>query len=141
MEKFREALKRRMRFGGLYCCFMMFPNVILNHLFGGEPFTHFIMGAMIASEAMIIGLITAYGFALKNEDYLRKLYIKENDERRHFIKSKAAVTGIKVLLAGLFLAMMISGYFSKTVFFTLFGVEIFIALIMLSLKFYYNDKI
>lgn len=141
MEKYRETLKFRIRLGGLYCCFMMFPNIILNNLFGEDPFTGFIMGVMLVSEAAVIAIITVYGFALKNKDNLKKLYIKETDERQWFIKCKVSTSGIPVILAGLLLAMMISGYFNKTVFFTLFVVYIFIALVMLFLKLYYKNKI
>jgi hypothetical protein len=141
MEKYREILKRRITFGGLYCCLAILPNVLLNFFFCRNPFTNFIMGAMVGSIAIAIVLMTVYGTALKDEAYLKKMYIKENDERRKLIRTKSRNTAITIILLGLLIAMMISGYFSKVVFFTLLGVEVFIAAVALLLKLYYNKKI
>lgn len=141
MEKFRDTLKLRIRIGALYCALMLFPNVVLNQLFGGEPFTHFIMGVLTGIEAVIIIWMLIYTYSLKNEGYLRKLYIKEKDERRRLIRTKSGSTGVNIVIAGLLLAMMISGFFNKVVFFTLFGVEIFIAIVLLLVKLYYSRKI
>lgn len=46
-----------------------------------------------------------------------------------------------ILLVGLLLAMMISGYFSKVVFFTLLGVLLFIVTVSLGFKIYYDHKL
>jgi len=96
---------------------------------------------MVGSIAIAIVLMTVYGTALKDEAYLKKMYIKENDERRKLIRTKSRNTAITIILLGLLIAMMISGYFSKVVFFTLLGVEVFIAAVALLLKLYYNKKI
>ena len=141
MEKYKNTVKTRITIGGLYCCLVMVPNLILNHFLGGDAFTNFIMGALVGIQAIIIGMIIKYSVALRNEETLKKLYIKENDERLKYIRTKVGGSGLKVVLAGLLLAMMVSGYFSKTVFFTLFAVELFVALVMLSLKLYYSNKI
>lgn len=141
LEKYRKTLKSRIILGGLYCLLMMVPNVILNYFFGDDPFTNFIMGTMVGIEAIIIATIVSYNFALKNEESLKKLYIKEYDERRKLIKLKTGSNAIPIILGGLLIAMMIFGYFSKVVFFTLFGVLIFVAVVILSLKIYYKSKI
>lgn len=78
---------------------------------------------------------------MKSEEDLKKLYIKETDERRVAVMTQAGRTGLYIVFVMLIMAMLISGYFSKIVFFTLLGVVLFTSLVMLLTKLYYNKKI
>ena len=141
MEKYKVILKNRVAVLALYCCLVLIPNVILNFFIEYNVFTNFVMVFMLATEFVAIFHIGKYTRALKNDDDLKRMMIKETDERRLLINAKIGGTGIKVILATVILAMMISGYFSKVVFITLLAVFCFISAVMLALKIYYNKKI
>lgn len=140
MQKYREKIKLRIYFGLLFCCLMLLPNVVLNSFFGGELFINIIMVAIVVIQGVSIGVMTFYGVALKDETYLKKLYIKENDERRQLIRAKTRSTGIMFVFSGLLIAMPIFGFLNKVIFFTLLGVTVFITIVMLLLKLYFNKK-
>lgn len=141
MENFRDLLKLRLRLAGLYCGVMLILNGILGLINDGNPFTSFILGALMGIQLIVIVLMFLYYSALKDETKLKKMYIKETDERQQLIRLKAGSTGIVIITAGLLLTMAISGYYSKVVFFTLLGVVAFMAVVALLLKLYYNKKL
>ena len=141
MNEFRKRIKMRVILGGLFCCLLMIPNVVLNFLVERSDFTEFVMGFFVASEAIAIVFMAKYVAALKSEEKLKKLYIKETDERRIAIRTQAGRTGLCIVFGTLIIAVLISGYFSKTVFFTLLGVSLFTSLVMILTKLYYNMKV
>ena len=78
--------------------------------------------------------------ATKDENQLKKLYIKENDERTIMIMLKTGAIGINICIIGLAFATIIAGYFNEIAFFTLLGSTLFVALIKGLFKVYYNIK-
>ena len=78
--------------------------------------------------------------ATKDENQLKKLYIKENDERTIMIMQKTGAIGINICIIGLAFATIIAGYFNEIAFFTLLGSTLFVALIKGLFKVYYNIK-
>ena len=141
MNEFKKKLKMRVILGALYCALLMIPNVALNCFVERSDFTNFVMGFLVATEAIAIVFMTKYGATLKSEEDLKKLYIKETDERRVAVMTQAGRTGLYIVFVMLIMAMLISGYLSKIVFFTLLGVVLFTSLVMLLTKLYYNKKI
>lgn len=142
MELYRKTLRRRMRLAMLYCLLTLIPNVVLPRVFDLEyrSFT-IIMGALLGVTFVVLAFIAMYGRALKDDETLKRLYIRENDERRRLIKTKMGGTGIWIVLAIVVLAVLVAGYFDRTVFVTLLAVTMLIALVMLALKLYYNRKL
>jgi hypothetical protein len=96
------------------------------------------IGIMISVGFFIIGMLRDYDKALKNEDYLQKLYIKETDERNILIRTKTGGSAVAIILAGLAIGTIISAFFNETVFYTLMSIFVFIALVKIVLKIYYN---
>jgi len=141
MNEFRKRIKMRVILGGLFCALLMIPNVVLNFLVERSDFTGFVMGFFVASEAIVIVLMAKYIATLRSEEELKKLYIKETDERGVTIRTQAGRTGLCIVFGTLIIAVLISGYFSKTVFFTLLGVSLFTSLVMILTKLYYNMKV
>ena len=141
MNEFRKRIKMRVILGGLFCCLLMIPNVVLNFLVERSDFTGFVMGFFVTSEAIVVVLMAKYVATLRSEEELKKLYIKETDERRIAIRTQAGRTGLCIVFGTLIIAVLISGYFSKTVFFTLLGVSLFTSLVMILTKLYYNMKV
>lgn len=141
MDKFRETIRRRMFLCTLYCGLNVILGPVVRAFAGDRPFNNFITGMSMGFAVICVFLISYYGSSLKNDELLRKLYIKETDERRRLIKDKTGSTAIPFIFAGLLLAMLIAGYFSMTVFFTLLGAVLFIAVVLLTFKLYYSKKI
>jgi hypothetical protein len=146
METFKKTIKQRVIISRIYLvCLMlitMVPRIFFDE-YAALADTHafaFSIGAMVGVGGLVIVLLWKYGRALKNEDYLRKLYIKETDERNVLIRTKTGGSAVMIIIAGLIVGIIGSTFFSKTVFYTLIAVFVFIALVHLVLKIYYNKK-
>lgn len=88
---------------------------------------------------MIIGLIRNIR-AIRNEKALKKLYVKDNDERTaEIIKSAQAAAYRTLVLAGL-VAVVVTGYFSITISLTLLVCVWVSALLGALYKFYFKKK-
>lgn len=141
MNEFKKRIKVRVILGGIFCTLLLIPNVILSFFVDCSDFTEFVMGFFLAIEAVVIVLMAKYVMALRNEEDLKKLYIKETDERRIAIRTQAGRTGLYIVFGTLIIVMLISGYFSKIVFFTLLGVVLFTSFVILLTKLYYKKKL
>lgn len=154
MENFREKLKIQNITTGI-CAFILAAFSFLSA--AGEagilPFfvpngdSHwqsmwrgFICGAAFGLLAlMIIGLIRNLR-ALKDDKALKKLYIKEHDERTIQIWTYARAAALQsFLLLGL-VAVIVTGYFSMTVSITILVCIAATSLLGLMFKFYYSKK-
>lgn len=88
---------------------------------------------------MIIGLIRNIR-AIRNEKALKKLYVKDNDERTaKIIKSAQAAAYRTLLLVGL-VAVVVTGYFSITISLTLLVCVWVSSLLGALYKFYFKKK-
>ena len=90
--------------------------------------------------------IMAYGLilnlrALRDEKRLRKLYIQEHDERAQAISRYAGHMSYWFETLGLLLGVLAGGYFSPAVSFMCLGCLLYICLVRLGLKLYYNKKL
>ena len=98
----------------------------------------FVSGASFAIFAfMIYGLVRNL-CALRSEKRLKKLYIKENDERAIQVWTSARAASLQVFLLMGLVAAVVAGYFSVTVSLTILGCVFFAALVGLLFKVYYN---
>ena len=77
---------------------------------------------------------------LKDEALLHRERIKESDERKNEIAKKAAATAVTVFIFILFATLIVSGFFSMEVFWTLWGSLIAYFLIFIGFKTYYAKK-
>ena len=100
----------------------------------------FIMGAACGILVfMIIGLVRNIR-ALRSEKELKKLYIKDNDERQIKIWHSARAASMQVFLILGLVAGVIAGYFNMTVSITILACVMVQAWIGLGFKLYYNRK-
>lgn len=155
MEQYKEKLKIQ-NVTIAVCCIALFTFSVLS-LLGEEgivPFFNpiagdshwqsmwrgFISGAAIGILAlMLFGLIRNI-LAMKDEKKLKKLYIKENDERLQKVCASAGAAAMQTtLLLGL-AAVIIAGYFSITVSLTILVCVLSCSFITIGFKFYYNRK-
>lgn len=77
---------------------------------------------------------------LRDDTMLHRERIKESDERKNEIAKRTAATAMTVFVYVLFAALIVSGFFSMEVFWTLWGSLIAYFLIFIGFKTYYTKK-
>ena len=131
MEAFKNTLQHRIYGGALYCCIMVFVFVLLAEAVPENRY---------AGLLLVIGRMAMLAATLKKEDSLKKLYIREQDERPARIREKAAGTAVSISAAVLTLAALAAGYVDRTVSLTLLGADLLVILLYFGLKWYYSRK-
>ena len=84
--------------------------------------------------------IWRYSKALKDSDYLKKLYIYETDERNRLIYEKSGSLGMNIVMFGLVGVAIIAGFYNEVVTLTLIAVTLAVGSIRLALKLYYRGR-
>ena len=100
-----------------------------------------------ASTGLLVGVLLVMVMeavkcqrALKNPDYLQTLYVKESDERSCFINNRSASIGFNFTLVALAVSIAISSWFHTIVSLTLLAAMVFMVILRLCLKLYYQKK-
>lgn len=144
MEQFRKNIRSRtiLMSGAILSCVVI---MLVSRFEGiGQMESEFILGfqlgLFIGIEAIFVSKMIKYRRALADEELLKKLYVVETDERRVFIATKTATLSFHVVLSAIGVAAIVAGFFDKTVFFTLLGVLVFVALTKFVMKVYYRRK-
>ena len=101
----------------------------------------FIVGAGCGVFALMLVTLVRNCQALKDEKKLKKLYIKEYDERTVQIVTLARNTAMQILLLAGLVAVVISGYFSITVSLTILACIFTSSITSLLLMGYYSKKL
>ncbi len=100
----------------------------------------FCCGASFGILAMMLFILIRNLLALRNDEKLKKLYVKEHDERAIQIWTSARAASLQAFLLLGLVATVIAGYFSITVSLTLLACVFSTALISLAFKIYYSQK-
>ena len=100
----------------------------------------FVSGASFAILAFLIFGLVRNIRALHNEKHLKKLYIKEHDERSIQVWTSARAAAFQAFLLLGLVAIVVAGYFSVTVSITILCCVWFASIIGLLFKLYYNKK-
>ena len=100
----------------------------------------FASGASFGIAAVLVIAIWKTCQALHSEEKLKKLYIKENDEREQMVCRTAAATALRSFLLLSLVAIIIAGYFSIAVFVTLVVSVLVQSFFALGFKLYYRKK-
>ncbi len=147
MQEYREKLKKEITINAIGAALLLTVQVlawlgIIQPVAAGERFQNFwngfIAGLGFGIMALLIVGIIIDARAIKNEQRLKKLYIKWNDERTKAICDKARSTAANIFLLAMLPITVIGGYFSVTVFFSLLGSVLFLAVMTNILKLYYK---
>ena len=101
----------------------------------------FITGASCGIFAYMLSLLIQNKRALKDEAKLKKLYVKQHDERTIQIITLARNTAMQILLIGGLVATVIAGYFSVTISLTILVCIFLSSVTSLLLAAYYNKKL
>jgi hypothetical protein len=147
MERFKSTLKKRLLLMaaynvaliGLLCLAALRPAA------GGEELRSFvagfITGLFAVAQATLILTAVRYRAAIRDEQKLKLLYIREHDERLLSIEGKIGDAAMQLILYGQLAAAIAAAYFDQVVFFTLLGSLLFSAAVKIALKVYYTKKI
>ena len=100
----------------------------------------FVSGASFAILAFLIFGLVRNIRALRSESFLKKLYIKEHDERSIQVWTSARAAALQTFLCLGLVAIVVAGYFSVTVSLTILGCVWFAAILGLLFKVYYSKK-
>ena len=80
-------------------------------------------------------------FWVKNPELQKKTRIQEQDERQTLIAMKTCSSALMILIGLEYFALLLSGMFNATVFFTLLAVLIAVLVVMIGCKLYYSRRI
>ena len=78
---------------------------------------------------------------LKDPELQKKTRIQEQDERQTLIAMKTSSSALLILISLEYFALLLSGMFNATVFFTLLAVLIAVLVVMIGCKLYYSRRI
>lgn len=142
MEEFRKKVEGRLRFYSVFCaCSFAFYLGLQFLTEGASEFAQGLTsGLWCGLECVAICNLVRLYATMRNEEKLREMYIKETDERNAAIGKETSQTGGMISSAGIALAAITAGFFSKTVCITLTCALIFTALVMIGVRAYYNKK-
>jgi uncharacterized membrane protein len=101
----------------------------------------FVTGASCGIFAFMFAGLIRNCRALKDDKKLKKLYVKEHDERTIQIQTLARNTAMQILLLGGLVAVVIAGYFSITVSLTILACIFAASVTSLLLVGYYSKKL
>ena len=101
----------------------------------------FIGGASAAALILLAAGIFMNLRAMKNDAALKKMYVKENDERTLEICYRSAHASYWPDALGLLLAGVVSGYFNPVVSITCIACLLYICVVRIILKFVYGRKL
>ncbi len=149
MEKYRGKLKKQIWINAAAAAILVAVQILAfsqvidplaadNHW--ADMWNGFIAGASMGVMALfIVGIILGIR-ALMNEKALKKLYIKENDEREKNIAIEARSAGAQIFLIGGLVAGIVAGYFSVTVSITVIACILALSVISGILMLIYRKK-
>lgn len=135
MEDYRNKLKRGIIFESIFAAVSV-AVIVLSYMrastmdaseHAGSFFQGFQAGMFTAWAGVMLYGIFVSAKALRNREYLRKLYIKEHDERTLEIYTKGQAKAYRLCLIAFMTASIIAGYYNTTVFCTLMIVTAFSA--------------
>lgn len=147
MQKFRKKIEKRRNIAVLVSIsFLVIVGILAYLVITGDEneMNSFVqgyqLGFFLGIEGVLIFNIMKSQKALKNEEELKALYVKEHDERVLLISQKASSLTVIMMLIGLGIATVISGFFNSTIFLTLVVVTFILACVMIGTKRYYHKK-
>ncbi|MGM9550475.1 MAG: hypothetical protein ACI3V5_11620 [Faecousia sp.] len=100
----------------------------------------FVSGASLGILSLLLFGLIRNLLALRDEKKLKKLYIKESDERQTQIYTQAMCAAMRTTLILGLVAVVVSGYFNMTVSLTLLAAVFFVSLVTIAFKLYFMKK-
>ena len=140
MEKYRIKLRRDLLFSSLYCALLVIALVLTVIYDLDNIAASFALGFGTGISAVVIYYMIRNRNALKNEEKFKKLYIEDHDERQQHINAQVGSIGINLSILASAAGMILSNFFSQTVFFTLLATTLFLVAVKVILGVYYGKR-
>lgn len=100
----------------------------------------FLSGASLGILALLLFGLIRNLLALRDEKKLKKLYVKDSDERQTQIYTQAMSAAMRAAMILGLVAVVVSGYFNMTVSLTLLASVLSVSLIAIAFKLYFMKK-
>ena len=100
----------------------------------------YLVGITAAAQVISIVIIIRCILTLKNQEKLKCMYIRENDERELAIAAKSGMSSYYFDVGGVLLATIIGGYFNWIVSLTCLVISLYISIVRVALSFYYRKQ-
>lgn len=146
LENYRVELEKRLKLYQAYIGFALIFWAIGNIIFKdyssiSDSTLGFINGLTLGIEIVCVFWVFRIRKALRDENLLRELYIKEYDERENLVKLKSGSILISKIAITIFIISILTSFFNIVVFYTLVITGIFLLLVSLLLKIYWRKTI
>lgn len=146
LENYQLVLRKRLRqyqaYIGFALIFWAIGNIILKDYSSISDSTlGFINGLTLGIEIVSVFWVFRIRKALRDDNLLKELYIKEFDERENLVKLKSGSILISKIAITTFLVSIIASFFNIVVFYTLVITGIFLILVSSLLKVYWRKII
>lgn len=149
MEKYREKLRLSIITNSIAAAALLAVQVlgftrvirpVAADAHWADMWNGFIAGAALGIMALfIVGIILSVG-ALRDEKKLKKLYIKETDERSNRIWTESRSAGAQLFMIAGLAAGIVAGYFSVAVSIAIIACAVANAVMCVSFKVWYGRK-
>lgn len=142
MEEYRKKAKTRFTLLTMVCCSSLTVYFALCFLTrDASDFAKGLsVGLLSAVEiCSVFGLVKTFKL-MHNEEYLKKMYIEENDERNKEIKKETACKSNLITTYGIGFAAVIAGFFDIKICIALTAVLSFNLFVLLIVNAYYRKK-
>lgn len=154
MEQYKEKLKLTQRITAIAALTLAIFSVLALAAEGGlveltpvagdshwqSMWRGIVSGASCGLAVMMFIGIIRIGKALKDEKELKKLYVKDHDERQIQIWTSARALSMQIFLIVGLVAAVVAGYFNMTVSITILACVFIHSLMGAACKLYYNRK-
>jgi len=154
MEQYKEKLKVNYRITALCAFFLVVVSIFGILVQGGiisltpmvgdgqwhSKWRGLLTGASAGGAGAMISILTRIRKALKDEKELKKLYIRDNDERQIHIWTYARASAMQAFLFLGMVAVIVAGHFSIPVSLTILICIVVNILLGLGFKLYYSRK-
>jgi hypothetical protein len=142
MENYRKKIKKRLTLLSMVCCASLPIYFVLCYLTKNEsPFAQgLIIGVLSSIEiCSVVGFFKTYRL-MHNEEWLKKAYIEENDERNKEIQKETACKSNMITTYGIGLAAVIAGFYDIKICITLTAVLSFNLFVIMLVNVYFRKK-
>lgn len=127
-EEYRAVVKSRIRFfvGWIILGIFTFAVAICNEIINFIPDNYWLNGLYtgLGSSMVAVGIIRIIRFKklLKNEEQLKADRLRNTDERNIMISLQATRSAMLIVMVFCYIVLIISGFFSRTVFYCFWSV-------------------
>lgn len=139
MEDFRKKLEKDLIWYRMLIVLFLLLYIVLIFIDKSKLNVSYfgMLGGVIAVAVMRYLVIRK---AIKNDEKLRKLYVKTYDERSIYVAYRASEMAIRISKLGLFLAGIVASFFNMVVFNTLIAASLTVVIVYCIMSWYFGKK-